>query len=495
MKRTEPTIAAAPMCRIAARAVTTLAAVMLTACADLSGIDSNAHLNSAPPALPADVAGAQITDPTTLIARDWWQAWGDAQLDRLMRSALQGSPSLQQAQARIERQRAVSEAAGAVLLPQVNAQLDLLHQRYSEHGLVPPQLAGEQANTATAQLNAGWEFDFFGKNRAALNAALGVEQAAQADALAARVLLASQIARGYLQFARLNDQLDVARQTLAQREQTLALVRGRVGAGLDSTLELRQSEGGLPEARQALEALEGQRQIARHGLAALAGDLSLADTIQPVSLAALPTTTLPQSVPLGLLAQRADIAAARWRVEAATQDVQSAKAQFYPNINLVGFAGLSSIGLGSLLQAGSLQWGIGPALRLPIFDAGRLRANLRGKTAELDASVASYNGALIDAVRDVADQLSTIGSVGRAPAGAEAQRAGGSGSRLRHRAAALSGRLDHVAERAEHRVRRTEPAPAGRGPARAGTGQPCGAAACVGWRLARQPAGCCKKHS
>ncbi|MEO9102651.1 MAG: efflux transporter outer membrane subunit [Burkholderiaceae bacterium] len=413
MRTPEATTAGARRHRIAAMALATITVLTLAACADMSGIAPANRLDTTAPTLPAYVAGSDSQGAELVIPSDWWHAWGDEQLDRLIDRALQGSPSLQQAQARFARQRAFSEAAGVSLKPQVNAQLDVLHQRYSEHGLVPPQLAGEQVNTATAQLNFGWEIDFFGKNRAALDAALGAQRASEADALAARVLLASQIARGYLQFARLNDQLDVARRTLAQRGETLALVRSRVGAGLDSNLELRQSETILPEARQAIEALEGQRQIARHGLAALAGDLALADTIQPVSLAALPTVAAPQTVPLQLVAQRADIAAARWRIEAATQDVKSAKAQFYPNINLAAFAGLSSIGLGQLVQAGSLQWGVGPALRLPIFDAGRLRANLRGKTADLDAAVASYNGAVIDAVRDVADQLSTLGSVAR----------------------------------------------------------------------------------
>ena len=91
----------------------------------------------------------------------------------------------------------------------------------------------------------------------------------------------------------------------------------------------------------------------------------------------------------------------------------NAKTQFYPNINLVAFAGFSSIGLGSLLNSGSQQWGVGPALRLPIFEAGRLRANLRGKTADLDAAVESYNAAVIDAVRDVADQVASSQAIGR----------------------------------------------------------------------------------
>jgi NodT family efflux transporter outer membrane factor (OMF) lipoprotein len=123
--------------------------------------------------------------------------------------------------------------------------------------------------------------------------------------------------------------------------------------------------------------------------------------------------TVPGAVPADLLGRRADIVAARWRVEAATHDIASAKAQFYPNVNLTAFVGLSSIGLSRLLDADSKEWGVGPAIHLPIFDAGRLRANLRGKTADLDLAVESYNGALLDAVRDAADQLASSQSVAR----------------------------------------------------------------------------------
>jgi NodT family efflux transporter outer membrane factor (OMF) lipoprotein len=113
------------------------------------------------------------------------------------------------------------------------------------------------------------------------------------------------------------------------------------------------------------------------------------------------------------LGRRADISAARWRVEAATRDVDSAKAQFYPNINLTAFAGYSSIGLDRLLQTNSQQWGVGPAIRLPLFDGGRLRANLRGKTADLDGSIESYNALVLDAVRDVTDQLTSTQAIAR----------------------------------------------------------------------------------
>jgi NodT family efflux transporter outer membrane factor (OMF) lipoprotein len=116
---------------------------------------------------------------------------------------------------------------------------------------------------------------------------------------------------------------------------------------------------------------------------------------------------------MDLLGRRADVVAARWRVQAATRDVDNAKTLFYPNINLTAFAGFSSIGLDRLVQSGSEQWGVGPAIRLPLFEGGRLRANLKGKTADLDAAIETYNALVLDAVRDVADQLTSTKALER----------------------------------------------------------------------------------
>lgn len=131
------------------------------------------------------------------------------------------------------------------------------------------------------------------------------------------------------------------------------------------------------------------------------------------SQSATKTIVTTTHLPSDLLGRRADIAAARWRVEAATRDVDLATSQFYPNINLTAFAGFSSIGLNHLVTAGSQQWGVGPALHLPIFDAGRLRTNLSGKTADLDGAIESYNVAVIEAVHDVVDQLTSRQAIGR----------------------------------------------------------------------------------
>ena len=383
----------------------------LGGCADMSGIAPQASLRDAP-SLGLTAVSASASAPLPVSA-EWWRDFGDEPLNGLVAQALSSSPSLKLAQARLARAQAATDTASAAALPQVTGQLDLMQQRYTANGLYPAPLAGSVRDTGTAQLSASWELDFFGKNRAALNAALGGVKAAQADAQAARVLLASQVARTYFQLVRLNEQTLLARRTLAQREETLKLVHDRVNAGLDTRLELRQSEGSLPEARLQLETLKEQIALTRHALNALIGGSNTDLALTPSAQAAIKNVAIQGAVPADLLGRRADIAAARWRVEASSSDVVNAKTQFYPNINLVGFAGFSSIGLGQLLDAGSRQWGVGPALRLPIFDSGRLRANLRGKTADLDAAVESYNAAVIDAVRDVADQLASSQAIGR----------------------------------------------------------------------------------
>lgn len=381
-------------------ALMVLAWVGLSACTSMKGIESQAVLRDA-------ASLGMPTDPVAVVSPDssWWRELGDDQLNRLVDLALLNHPSLHIARARLVRAQAGVAGTEALAGPQLVGGLDAMRQQYTANGAVPPPLAGTVRESGTAQLTGSWELDFFGKNRVALDAALGTVRAAQADADAARTLLASQVARGYLQWLRLNEQLVVAQRVLAQRTQALSLVQDRVKAGLDTTLELRQSEATLPEARLQIETLQEQLALAHNALNALLGQpnrpLALIDKAQ----AAIKIIAFPAVLPSDLLGRRADIAAARWRVEAATQDVSHAQAQFYPSINLNAFAGFSSIGLDRLLGAGSEQWGLGPALRLPLFDGGRLRANLSVKTADLDAAIESYNATVIEGIHEVADQL------------------------------------------------------------------------------------------
>ena len=360
----------------------------------------------------AKALGASDTATPWPVAR-WWSVYNDPQLDRLVDQALGEQPTLLATQARLQQAQAAVDAAGAARGPQVNASLDLSDQRFTENGLVPKPLAGSIKWNNSAQIGAGWELDLFGRQRAALDASVGQLRAAQADAQAAQVLLAGNVATAYFNLARLIETQAVASQSLQQREQVLALVRQRIGAGLDTTVELRQAEGLIAQSRVEVESLAEAIARARHALADLTGQGPQAlDALTP-ALAALRSQPLPAGLPADLLGRRADLVAQRWRVEAATQEVGAARAQFYPNINLVGFVGLSSIGLNRFVEAGSLTYGAGPALRLPIFDGGRLRANLSAKSAEVDVAVEGYNAALLHALREVADEVSSQQSLER----------------------------------------------------------------------------------
>ena len=373
---------------------------------------------------PSAVGIAGPASPAAPLAPDWWLGFGEPQLSALIERALAGAPNLRAAEARIARAAASAGSVAAADGPQFSAEVDASRQRFTANGLYPPPIAGSLRNTGLAQIGGTWEFDVFGRHRSALEAAIGSQRAAEADAQAARVLLASNVGRSYVQLARLLEQRSVVERSFGQREQTLGLIRQRVQAGIDTVVELRLGEGALPETRQQIEALEEQIMLTRHALAALTAQPPDAlDALAP-RLQSVRHIALPASIPADLLGQRADIVAARWRVEAASSDVAAARAQFYPNFNLTAFVGLSSFGIDRLVRAGSEQYGIGPAIRLPIFDAARLRANLRSKTADVDAAVESYNGAIVDAAHEVADQIGSLRSIDRQQreqAGAQAQ--------------------------------------------------------------------------
>ena len=383
-------------------------ALALSGCANFSGISPHAQaLTSA----QMNLEGSGSASTQTEISALWWESFGDLQLNRLVADALANSPSLRVAQSRLERVQAAQDSLRGTERPQLGASADLTRQLFTAKGIIPPPLAGSVREIGSLQLNASWELDFFGKNRAALNASLGQERAALADAQAARMLLASSVARTYFQLVRIEAQLGIAKRTLAQREQNRSLVQDRVTAGLDTQLELQQSAGALPEARLQIEILQEQKQLALNALAALTSKPNTALALDIPAQSAIKSVAIGTSMPMDLLARRPDIAAAQQRVNAASAEIDGAKAQFYPNINLVAFVGLSSIGFDRLTDAGAGQWGVGPAIRLPLFDGGRLRANLRGRTADLDAAVESYNSVVIDAVHDVADQITSAQAV------------------------------------------------------------------------------------
>ena len=394
-------------------AIALFATVILGACASMSGIAPYASPRDAN-ALAAERAlqDASVREdawPKT----DWWKAFADPQLDALMDEALAGSPTLNIAAARTRRALAAAEGDKAALLPRVDGSLTSTRERFSEHGTAPPPLGGSTQTLNQLQATLSWDLDFWGKNRAAYEAALGSARAAEVDAYAARLALSTSIAQAYVRLQRAYWQHDVADATLKERERIYALTRDRNAAGLDSRLELKQAESALPAAREQIAELDERIALARNQIAALIGagpDRGLA--IERPRALTHTAVALPSTVPAELIGRRPDVIAQRWRIEAAGRDIASAKAQFYPNVNLLAFVGLQSLGASNLLTAASRMAGAGPAVTLPIFDAGRLRANLAGKDADYDVAVEQYDQLIADAMRDVVDQLVSFRSVG-----------------------------------------------------------------------------------
>ena len=388
-------------------------AILFTAgCASMSGLSTQASLQNADALAAEKTLAGTATSVGAWPATDWWRTFEDPQLDELIDEALSGSPTLKIAEARTRKALAFADTSRSALYPRIDADLEITRERFSAKGEVPPPFAGSWCTLQQLQATLNWELDLWGKNRAGYESALGQAKAAAVDAYAARLALSTNIAQAYVQLQRAYLQLDVAEATLHEREQIYALTRDRNAAGVDSRLELKQAESALPATREQITRLQETIALSRNQLAALLGqgpDRGLA-IARPAASAAR-SVVLPSTLPAELLGRRPDLVARRARVEAAQQDIASAKAEFYPNVNLIAFVGLQSLGGAGFLSAASRMMGFGPAASLPIFDAGRLRANLAGKNADYDIAVEQYNQTLADAIRDVVDQLASFRSV------------------------------------------------------------------------------------
>ena len=222
-------------------------------------------------------------------------------------------------------------------------------------------------------------------------------------------MLEVAVTQAYLRLSQAHAQLELAQSVLKQREHVLQLTRQRVAAQLDSSVDLKQAELALPVAREQIAAAQESIALLHAQLAALlgAGPDRGASIARP-QLQAVRPAGLPSRLPSELLARRPDVVAQRWRVEAQLQDIKAAQAQFYPSFNLAGLVGLQSLGFSKFLQGGSQVANLGGGLSLPIFDGGRLRSNLALRNAEYDIAVEQYNQTLVDALRDVASQITSI---------------------------------------------------------------------------------------
>lgn len=361
---------------------------------------------------PGNAVKAAAKQPVPWPLEQWWKVYGDPQLDRLVAEATAGNPTLRMAQARVAKVRALSGIAKSALLPSIQGDATFTRERFTEHQFIPPPYAGNWSWDNLATVGLVYDLDLWGKNHAALAAALDDVQVAAAESQEVRLALETSVIRTYVDLSLRYVLLDVARSTLRQRQDILDIVRKRLAAGLATELDLRQAETPLPAARAEMERITESIELLRNQLAALTGKgPGDGEKIQRPSLSLDLPVGLPAVLPADLIGRRPDVVAQRWRVEGAGKGIEAAKAAFYPNINLTAFVGWQSLGFSQFLSPSSLIQGFGPAVSLPIFEGGRLRSRLGASVADYDMAVESYNGTVIRALESVADQVVSLRSL------------------------------------------------------------------------------------
>jgi NodT family efflux transporter outer membrane factor (OMF) lipoprotein len=380
----------------------------------------------------ASVAGDPAFNQAALPTHAWWSGFNDKQLDSLVITALHGNPTLATAQARIDQARQAARLVELDTGIRFSSDASVVRQHLSANGLFPPPLGGATLNEGDISVGTAYTIDWWGKNRALLQTAIGERKAAEAERGAAELALASEVVDAYLNWQEIVARTKLARQAVEKRQLALRLAESRLKRGMDSALVSSQMEISLAQEQDNLKELETQSLILRNRLAALSGNgPDWGARLEEPVLSAGGSFPLPQKLPLDLLAQRPDLVALKWRAESAGSRIEVAKADFYPNVDLNLLLGLQSLDLGSWLNTKSWYGAFGPAVHIPLFNVRTLRTHLSMTEAEYAGAVAQYNQTLILAASQVADALARVSSL-------DAR------ERLQHAATASAERAQHL---------------------------------------------------
>lgn len=386
-------------------------AALLAGCASTGGLHSTAQPIAAGSLHASQSLDGVARDAAAWPQSDWWKAAGDTQLDQLVAEALADNPDMALVDARVRAAQAVANVSNAQRKPSLNGGASIAGARVPP--ILPPIANGHFGAIRYGYLSFKWDFDLWGGKRAAWQAAVGKARAAEVDARAARLELSANVVQAYFDLAGAYSQQQYAKDELQRAEDFLKLTRKRVARGIDSKFSLARITGETATARAHLEAADNAVRTGGMVLAALLGkgpDRAL--SIQPPQLPAIPALVLPDDLPANLLGRRPDVVAARWRAEVATQDIKVAKSKFFPNISISSLAGLIAPASMDLFSLSNRFYTVQPALALPLFEGGALRANLAGKDAARDIAVAQYNQTLVHAINQVASQADDLRSLG-----------------------------------------------------------------------------------
>ncbi|WP_395505553.1 efflux transporter outer membrane subunit [Ectopseudomonas hydrolytica] len=346
-------------------------------------------------------------------ALEWQNFIVDPELRRLVGIALDNNRSLRQTLLDIEQARAQYRIQRADRVPGLNAGASGNRQR------LPSDLSSNGVSEVASSYQVGlslpeYELDLFGRVKSLTDSALEQYLATEEAGRSAQIALVAEVSQAYLTYTGAQQRLDLTQRTLASREESFALVEHRRGAGAASALDYQEALGLVEQSRAELERNQRQKRQAFNALVLLLGT--------PDAVAAIPAGSpdglrvlqdIAPGTPSELIERRPDIRAAEHRLKARNADIGAARAAFFPRISLTGSFGTSSAEMSGLFEGGSRSWSFMPNLTLPLFDAGRNRANLSWAEVRKDAAVAAYEGSIQTAFREVADALAATDTLRR----------------------------------------------------------------------------------
>lgn len=345
----------------------------------------------------------------------WWKAYHDPQLNALIDSTLKNSPDMQVAEQRIQLAEAQAKAVEAQDGPEVDFSADVERQRMSAEGLMGPFAITDPAagttgpwyTNGTFGLTAGWNLDLWGKNRAEVAARIGEVKAREAEREQTRQLLASGVSRLYWEWQTQAALKTVLTQIKNEQQNVITVDRQLYQNGITSSVEGVETDIDSSRTEQQLNDVSGKMKVIEARLSALTNSQSSVMKLKATTLPAV-ESQLPSQLGYSLLARRPDLQAAHWYIESSLSSIDAAKAAFYPDVNLMAFLQQDALHLSDLFRHSAQQMGVTAGLTLPIFDSGRLNANLDITKAQSNLTVANYNKTVVDAVNDVARAASQV---------------------------------------------------------------------------------------
>ena len=365
------------------------------------------NITAQQPSTPDKFRGSEVIDQTSIGDLKWFEVFKDPELQTLIRKAMVQNYDLQTAAARFNAARANVGLARSDQLPQFEASADLTTNRFSSNGqLATSGQGGQRRSFGSVLLNLlTFEIDVWGRLRNQTKAARAELRATEEDRKAVMTTVVGDVATGYFNLLDLDSQLDIAKRTLATRENSLRLIRARQSGGLATLLDVRQAEELVYQASRTIPDTERQIEQTENQISLLLGSNPASITRGKPLAQQEELPGVPPGLPSELLERRPDIRAAEQNLVAQRALVSAAKAAYFPRISLTGLLGFQSNQLSSLFTGPSRAWTFVPQLTQPIFTGGRLKSNVRFARAQQEFAVVAYQQTIQNAFREVSDAL------------------------------------------------------------------------------------------